>query len=123
MRESNGTQGGMETCLENCKSAISFFDQIEEKQTLHKTEFGLRQLIRQKAYQLATLIEIKWSQRSHCRWLKEGDNNTRYFHSNASARMRRNMVISSQHEGTLITGESPIKDAFFSSHEELDRYS
>ncbi|XP_041020228.1 uncharacterized protein LOC121261886 [Juglans microcarpa x Juglans regia] len=45
--------------------------------------------------------EIMWRQRSCVQWLKEGDQNTRYFHSKASFRKRRNVIRSFKDDGGL----------------------
>lgn len=103
----------LELQLKNSKKAISFFDQIEEKIILFPEEFALRQQLRERAFYLASLAESKWSQRSRCRWLTEGDNNTRFFYGFASSRMRRNMVLSLHHNGSILTDKEAIKEVFF----------
>ena len=44
--------------------------------------------------------EIKWSQKSRCKWLKKDDKNTRFFHGMASSR-RRSSRISSIMDGQI----------------------
>lgn len=50
---------------------------------------------------------------THCYWLKNGDNNTKFFHSFSSGRVARNSVISLTHDSGLITREQDIQKAFF----------
>lgn len=38
--------------------------------------------------------EIKWRQRSRCKWLKKGHGNTKFFHGMAAAGQRGNRIAS-----------------------------
>lgn len=105
--------------MELCKKALQFFDTIEEQRQLQSHEFRLRLKIREMAFELATNIETKWKQRSRCRWLQQGDRNSRYFHAIASSRLRRNMILSLEDNGNQITDQNTIREIFLQSMKEI----
>ncbi|XP_078149515.1 uncharacterized protein LOC144544851 [Carex rostrata] len=99
--------------LSFCKKAVLFFDCIEEKRNLDVREFKLRLTLRERIFELANFEEIRWHQRSRCRWLQHGDRNTAYFHNFASSRARVNSVLQIHHQGQVITDEGQIRHLFF----------
>ncbi|PNX62136.1 cysteine-rich receptor-like protein kinase, partial [Trifolium pratense] len=61
---------------------------------------------------------ICWQQ-SRSRWLKEGDANTKYFHSVLASRRRGNAISTLQVDSTVVEGVAPIRHAVvshFASH-------
>ncbi|XP_078175174.1 uncharacterized protein LOC144568677 [Carex rostrata] len=106
------TQKHIEKELSSCKEAILTMDRVKEGRPLSGTEFSQRQMWREKAYYLSSIIEIRWQQRARCRWLAEGDNNTRFFHSFPSTRLRANTVHSLLFEDEIITDANRIRLLF-----------
>jgi mannosylglycoprotein endo-beta-mannosidase len=48
--------------------------------------------------------ELLWYQKSHEKWLLEGDSNTSYFHRVANGRKRKNTMLSLNDNGVNIEG-------------------
>lgn len=58
-----------------------------------------------------------WSQKAKCKWLKDGDGNTKYFHKVANDRKRKNTISSLSIQGHVEQDFGQIKDGasrFFS---------
>ena len=94
-------------------------DRTEERRKLDQREFHLRLTIKEKAYELANIIEMRWSQRARCRWLQSGDKNTRFFHAYASARARGKAILSIEHDGNTVTDTAQIRQIFLDQMQNL----
>jgi hypothetical protein len=82
----------------------------------HDTEIS----IRHEVNELLLKEEKMWKQRSRDSWLKEGDRNTKYFHSRASHRRRRNSILSVRSDaGELVTNPDLIGTQFTAYYQDL----
>jgi hypothetical protein len=55
---------------------------------------------------------VSWQQ-SRLLWLKDGDANSKYFHSVLSSRRRRNSIVSLMVNGNLVEGVQPIRNVVY----------
>ena len=74
-------------------------------------EFGLsdaetceRAVVRSEVENLLSLEEISWRQKSRMLWIKEGDNNTKFFHKVANSRRRFNHLSFLEMDGVIYEG-------------------
>lgn len=73
-------------------------DQYEKGNGIGKIEKQIQGMVMDK--------EIYYKQRSKVDWLKEGDNNTKFFHVKASSRKRNNKI-----EGIEDNSRNQLEDA------------
>ena len=73
---------------------------------------------------LASLEEISWRQKSKALFIKERDNNTRFFHRLANSHRRTTQIRGVEVEGALYEDESevtnPIVDFYRKLYQELE---
>lgn len=67
---------------------------LVEVEAIRGRNFAQVLRLKKEISKLLVREEQMWKQRSRSLWLQEGDNNTRYFHSRASHRFRRNRMDS-----------------------------
>ena len=58
--------------------------------------------------QLASLEETSWRQKSRALFVKEGDNNTRFFHRLANSHRKANQIKRIEVDGVLYEDESDV---------------
>ncbi|RVW36927.1 hypothetical protein CK203_094920 [Vitis vinifera] len=79
--------------------------------TWNKEVFGLIETKKGEALRQVLREEISWKQKSREVWLKEGDNNTIFFHRMANAHSRINWLFKLKVNGSWHTEENDLKDS------------
>jgi hypothetical protein len=102
---------------ENCQQLITFFDRLEEIRYLAPLEIFIIIKVRERAYELATNRELRWEQRTCCKWMSAGNKNTGFFHAYASARKQKNHIEAVQLGNAQIDSQECIQQVF------LDHYT
>ncbi|KAE8733708.1 Cyclin/Brf1-like TBP-binding protein, putative isoform 2 [Hibiscus syriacus] len=73
-----------------------------------KTEHELR-VLRSELWRLYKIEEQIWFQKSRSKWVEDGDRNTRYFHTCASIRRKRNALNALLVNGSFVHDPNVIK--------------
>ena len=68
---------------------------------------------------LASLEEISWRQKSKALFIKEGDNNTCFFHRLANSHRRTNQIRGVKVEGALYKDESEVTNPIVDFYKKL----
>jgi hypothetical protein len=100
--------------IDSLKARLSALDLKGEEDTLSEAELGDLHEVTTDIFSLSRLqASINWQQ-SRSRWLKDGDANSKYFHSMLASRRRGNAISSVQVDGITLEGVHPIWQAVFS---------
>jgi hypothetical protein len=78
--------------IQNCKDFILLLDNLEEHRDLSLEEWNFRLTVSQQLQSLLNQQKIYWKQRGTIKWVKFGDECTRFFHANASIKHCKNTI-------------------------------
>jgi hypothetical protein len=78
--------------IANCNMTIAFFDRLEEIRPLCSSELKFRNILKDHISSLLRMQNHYWKQRFTLRVMQFGDENTKFFHSMATERYRRNAI-------------------------------
>ena len=87
---------------------MKLLDAKEGEFGLSDTESCERAVARSEVENLLSLEEISWKQKSRMLWIKEGDNNTKFFHKMANSRRRFNHLSFLEVDGVIYKEESEM---------------
>jgi hypothetical protein len=82
----------LKNLISNCNLTIAFFDKLEEIKRLYPQESKFRTLIKDHIRNLLAMQKEYWRQRFNQRIIQFGDENTKFFHSMATERYRKNVI-------------------------------
>ena len=85
-------------------------DVKEGEHGLFEMELGERAVLRSQIQNLLSLEEVSWRQKSRMLYIKEGDNNTKFFHKMANSRRRHNHISMLEVNGVIYEDESEMVD-------------
>ncbi|XP_075655074.1 uncharacterized protein LOC142625274 [Castanea sativa] len=88
--------------------ALKLLDAKEGVNGLFEVEIGERVVLRSQIQNLLSLEEVSWRQKSRMLCIKEGDNNTKFFHKMANSRRRYNHISMLEVNGVIYEDESEM---------------
>uniref|UniRef100_A0A2N9IL89 Reverse transcriptase zinc-binding domain-containing protein n=1 Tax=Fagus sylvatica TaxID=28930 RepID=A0A2N9IL89_FAGSY len=88
---------------------LQSFDEKEASSFLTPKEQVSCEACKSELEKLALLEEVSWRQKSRVLWLKEGDNNTKFFHQMANSHRRNNYMERVEVDGAVFEVESEVK--------------
>ena len=100
--------GNVEHQKKELLEALKLLDAKEGEHDLSEMELGERAVLRSQIQNLLSLEEVSWRQKLRMLCIKEGDNNTKFFHEVANSRRRYNHISMLEVNGVTYEDESEI---------------
>jgi hypothetical protein len=94
-------------------------DNLEEHRPLFRTEFNFRRIVQAHLDDLLLAECNYWRKRCTARWIRQGEDNTKFFHAMASERYRRNFIaMLLDNKGNEVTDHQVMAGLLWASFKE-----
>ena len=90
--------------------ALELHQASMEDRTVGNSDIQIESKLQLELHTACRLESEWWRQKARCKWMKEGDRNTSFFHKQAEARKNVNFVQEIQAHGRLISNFEEIKE-------------
>jgi hypothetical protein len=84
----------LKNSIVRCNIVIAFLDNLEEERPLFLTENNFRNIVKAHYEKLLHAQFLYWKKRCTARWIKLGEEKTKYFHSMAIIRYKKKSIVS-----------------------------
>lgn len=102
--------------IQNTNRAMVKLDTLEEKRMLTTPESNYRKILKAHLLRLLDYQKQYWKKRCTIRWIRFGDENTKFFQSVATERFRKNCIATLQAEdGSVVDDHVGKESILFSS--------
>jgi mannosylglycoprotein endo-beta-mannosidase len=98
---------------------ILLLDNLEEQRPLTRPEFNFKKLVKLHLEKLLSAQCKYWKNRCSIRWIKVGEENTKFFHAMATQRYRRNTISGLKVDsGEVISDHQQMDGIVFNKYKE-----
>ena len=98
---------------------LQLLDEKESESSLSDEERLRRKECKLELEKVAHMKEVSWRQKSRVLWLKEGDNNTKFFHKMANSHQRFNYMERVEVDGVVCEEAPEVREKVVQFYESL----
>ena len=102
--------------IEKCNWVILWLDNLEDKRSLSRPEFNFRKIIKMHHEHLLHIQYLYWRKRCTIRYIKVGEENSKFFQAMATERYRKTSIASLLlSDGSVTSNHEEMAKEFLSS--------
>jgi hypothetical protein len=106
--------------IENCNKLILLLDNMEAKRPLFRAEFNFRRIVKLHLESLLPAECNYWRKRCTIRWIKQGEDSTKFFHAMATKRFHRNTIaLLHDVDGNGISDHESMASLLWSNYKDM----